>query len=139
MVLPVDMPNTPNLTSAVTQAVAAGIQVDGFTATTRVKALIGGEYSAQLTQQLPPVAGGLVDAATTNETSQRQGVIGSLPTPSFFADAKEKMRDGRAPSWCPITGSASMPDDLTRIQHADRDHIRLGGCGGDCRLFHLLG
>lgn len=131
MVLPVDVPNTPNLTWAVTKAVAAGTQVDGFTVTTRVKTVIGDEYSAQLMRQLPPVAGGLVDAATMNETSQRQEVIGSLPTPSFLADAKEKMRDGRAPSWCPITGSASMADNSTRIQNADREHIRLGGWGGE--------
>ena len=89
MVLPVDVPNTPNLTWSVTKPVAAGTQVDGFTATTRVKTVISGEYSAQLTRQLPAVQGGLVDAATMSGTSPKQAVIGSLPTPSFLADAKE--------------------------------------------------
>jgi hypothetical protein len=36
LVLPLDVPNTPNLTWAVTKPVAAGVQIDGFTATTRV-------------------------------------------------------------------------------------------------------
>jgi hypothetical protein len=36
MVLPVDVPNTPNLTWMVTKPVAAGAQINGFTATTRV-------------------------------------------------------------------------------------------------------
>ena len=89
MVLPVDVPNTPNLTWAVTKPVAAGTQVDGFTATTRVKTVIGGEYAAQLTRKLAPVQGGLVDAATIADTSDKQAVIGALPTPSFLADAKE--------------------------------------------------
>jgi hypothetical protein len=34
LVLPVDVPNTPNLTWTVTKPVAAGVQIDGFTATT---------------------------------------------------------------------------------------------------------
>src|SRR6202040_71327 len=36
LVLPVDVPNTPNLTWTVTKPVAAGVQIDGFTATTHV-------------------------------------------------------------------------------------------------------
>jgi hypothetical protein len=32
LVLPVDVPNTPNLTWTVTKPVAAGVQIDGFTA-----------------------------------------------------------------------------------------------------------
>lgn len=51
--------------------------------------MISGEYSAQLTRQLPAVVGGLVDAATMSDTSPKQAVIGSLPTPSFLAEAKE--------------------------------------------------
>ncbi len=88
MVLPVDVPNTPNLTWAVTKPVAAGATVDGFTATTNVKTVIGGQYSAQVTRPLPAVPGGIVDAATMAATSPKQAVIGSLPTPSFLADTK---------------------------------------------------
>ena len=35
LVLPLDVPNTPNLTWTVTKPVAAGAQIDGFTATTK--------------------------------------------------------------------------------------------------------
>jgi hypothetical protein len=39
LVLPVDVPGTANLTWTVTKPVAAGAQIDGFTATTRVSAI----------------------------------------------------------------------------------------------------
>ena len=87
LVLPVDVPNTPNLTWTVTKPVAAGGQVDGFTAVTRVGTTVQGEYSAQITQQAPAtqVAAGppAVAAAPT-----KQALIGLLPTPSFLADVK---------------------------------------------------
>src|SRR5580692_1881798 len=57
MVLPLDVPNTPNLTWTVTKPVAAGTQIDGFTATTRVSALVQGQYTAQVTRQLPAIQG----------------------------------------------------------------------------------
>src|ERR1700722_2689354 len=50
MVLPLDVPNTPNLTWTVTKPIAAGAQIDGFTATTRVRARVPGEYGAQVTR-----------------------------------------------------------------------------------------
>src|ERR1700736_3632099 len=56
-VLPVDVPNTPNLTWTVTKPVAAGAQIEGFTATTHVGSMVQGEYSAQVTRQLPAVQG----------------------------------------------------------------------------------
>ena len=65
LVLPVDVPNTPNLTWMVTKPVAAGGQIDGFTATTHV-GTVQGENSAQATRQsqattmpagMTPVAG----------------------------------------------------------------------------------
>jgi len=49
MVLPLDVPNTPNLTWTVTKPVAAGAQIDGFSATTQVGAMVQGQYSAQVT------------------------------------------------------------------------------------------
>ena len=87
LVLPVDVPNTPNLTWTVTKPVAAGAQVDGFTAITRVPTTVEGEYSAQITRQAPapklPAGTSALPAAPT-----KQALIGLLPTPSFLADAK---------------------------------------------------
>ena len=81
MVLPVDVPGTPNLTWTVTKPVAAGAQVDGFTATTRVGTMGQGAYSAQVTRQSPALPG-----VPTRES--KQALIGTLPTPSFLADLK---------------------------------------------------
>lgn len=86
-VLPVDVPNTPNLTWTVTKPVAAGAQLDGFTATTRVAGMVKGEYSAQLTQQLPAVKGAAAGPAVAAGAS-KQALIGTLPTPGFLADVK---------------------------------------------------
>jgi hypothetical protein len=84
LVLPVDVPNTPNLTWTVTKPVAAGAQIDGFTATTRVSAMVQGEYTAQVTRQLPAIQGAQGAAAKP----AKQALIGALPTPSFLADVK---------------------------------------------------
>ena len=81
MVLPLDVPNTPTLTWTVTKPVAAGAQVAGFTATTRVVATVQGAYSAQVTRQTPAIPG-----MAAGES--KQAVIGALPTPSFLADVK---------------------------------------------------
>jgi hypothetical protein len=88
LVLPVDVPDTPNLTWTVTKLVAGGAQLDGFTATTRVNAIVEGEYTAQVTRQSPAVrgvAGGTPGAAAT-ET--KQALIGTLSTPKFLAEVK---------------------------------------------------
>jgi hypothetical protein len=88
MVLPLDVPNTPNLTWTVTKPVAAGAQIDGFTATTHVSTMVQGEYSAQVTRQEPAIQGaaaGMPDAAAK---ASKQALIGALATPSFLADVK---------------------------------------------------
>jgi hypothetical protein len=87
LVLPVDVPNTPNLTWTATKPVAAGATVAGFTATTRVGAVIEGGYTAQVTRQLPAVQGSAGAAAMAARTS-KQALIGALPTPSFLAPDK---------------------------------------------------
>jgi len=87
MVLPVDVPNTPNLTWTVTKPVAAGAQIDGFVATTRMSALVEGEYSAQVTRQLPAVKGA-AGAPGSAAKATKQALIGALPTPSFLANVK---------------------------------------------------
>ena len=81
MVLPVDVPNTPNLTWTVTKPVAAGTEIDGFTATTSVSAIVQGEYSGQVTRQLPAVQG-------VAAKPSKQALIGEIPTPSFLAELK---------------------------------------------------
>lgn len=81
MVLPLDVPNTPNLTWTVTKPVAGGAQIDGFTAITRVGTMVQGEYSAQVTRQIPAVPGAAAKPS-------KQALIGALPTPSFLADVK---------------------------------------------------
>jgi hypothetical protein len=88
LVLPVDVPGTPNLTWTVTKPVAAGAQIDGFTATTRVSTMVEGEYTAQITRQSPAVRG--VAAGTLGATviESKQALIGWLPTPKFLADVK---------------------------------------------------
>ena len=85
MVLPVDVPNTPNLTWTVTKAVAGGSQIDGFTATTRVPTTVEGEYSAQETRPLPAVQG-MPAGGPARPATSKQAVIGTLPTPSFLAN-----------------------------------------------------
>jgi len=89
MVLPLDVPNTPNMTWTVTKPVAAGAQIDGFTATTHVSAMVQGEYSAQVTRrQLPAVQGAVAGMSGAAAKASKQALIGALPTPSFLADVK---------------------------------------------------
>ena len=88
MVLPVDVPNTPNLTWTVTKPVAAGAQIDGFTATTHVSAMVQGQYSAQVTRQLPAVQGAAAGMPFVAAKVSKQALIGALSTPSFLADVK---------------------------------------------------
>jgi hypothetical protein len=88
MVLPVDVPNTPNLTWTVTKPVAAGAQIDGFTATTRASAMVQGQYTAQVTRQLPAIQGAGAGTPSVAAKPSKQALIGALPTPSFLADVK---------------------------------------------------
>ncbi len=88
MVLPLDVPNTPNLAWTVTKPVAAGTQIVGFTATTRVSAMVQGEYSAQATRQVPAVQGAAVGTSGAAAKASKQALIGALATPSFLADVK---------------------------------------------------
>ncbi|MCW6512206.1 hypothetical protein [Lichenifustis flavocetrariae] len=84
-VMPLDVPNTPNLTWTVTSR-SRRAQVDGFTATTRVNTTIQGEYSAQVTRNPSAVQ---VEASSTpavTRQSSKQALIGMLPTPSFLAE-----------------------------------------------------
>jgi hypothetical protein len=88
LVLPLDVPNTPNLTWTVTKPVAAGAEIDGFTATTRVSTMVQGEYAAQVTRQSPAVRGAAAGTPGAAAVVSKQAVIGALPMPSFLADTK---------------------------------------------------
>jgi hypothetical protein len=88
VVLPVDVPGTPNLTWTVTKPVSGGVQIDGFTATTRVSAMVEGEYTAQVTRQSPVVPGVAAGAPGAAAMEAKQALIGTLPTPKFLADVK---------------------------------------------------
>ena len=89
VVLPLDVPNTPNLTWTVTKPVAGGTQIDGFTATTRVGTMVQGQYSAQVTRQLPAMQGAAAGGTpSVTAKASKQAVISALPTPSFLAEVK---------------------------------------------------
>jgi hypothetical protein len=88
LVLPVDIPETPNLTWTVTKPVAAGAQIDGFTATTRVSAMAEGEYTAQVTRHSLAIRGVAAGTPGAAAMVSKQALIGALPTPKFLADVK---------------------------------------------------
>jgi hypothetical protein len=88
LVLPVDVPGTPNLTWTVTKPVAAGVQIDGFTATTRVSTMVHGEYTAQVTCVSPAIGGVAAGTPGAEALVYKQALIGWLLTPGFLADVK---------------------------------------------------
>jgi hypothetical protein len=89
VVLPLDVPNTPNLTWTVTKPVAGGTQIDGFTATTRVGTMVQGQYAAQVTRQSPVIQGAAAGGTPSiTAKASKQAVISVLPTPSFLAEVK---------------------------------------------------
>jgi len=88
LVLPLDIPDTPNLTWTVTKSVAGGVLIDGFTATTRVSGMVQGEYTALVTRQAPAVQGAAAGTPGAVAGATKQALIGTLPTPSFLADVK---------------------------------------------------
>ena len=86
MVLPVDVPNTPNLTWTATKPIAAGTTIEGFTANTKSPTTVEGEYSAQVTRDAVAVKGS--PSGMSTPASSKQAVIGLLPTPGFLAPLK---------------------------------------------------
>jgi hypothetical protein len=72
----------------VTKPVAAGAQIDGFTATTRVSAMVQGQYTAQVTRQLPAIQGNAAGTPSVAAKASKQALIGALRMPSFLAEAK---------------------------------------------------
>ena len=84
LVLPLDVPNTPNLTWTAATPVKSGSRIDGFSATTRVGTMVSGEYAAQVTRTIPSVG----IAGTAVPAQDRQAVIGMVPAPTFLAETK---------------------------------------------------
>jgi len=68
--------------------VAAGAQVAGFTATTRMAGTTQGQYSAQVTRQMPVVKGVPAGSPLVAAQPVKQALIGPLPTPTFLIDTK---------------------------------------------------
>jgi hypothetical protein len=88
LVLPLDVPDTPNLTWTVTKPVAGGMQIDGFSATTRVGTMVQGQYTAQVTRQQPAIRGAAAGSPGATAVASKQAAIGSLPAPGFLANLK---------------------------------------------------
>ncbi len=88
VVAPVDIAGTPNLTWTVTKPVAGGAQIDGFQATTRMAETVMGQYTAQVTRQIPVVQGAPAGTPFADVHDFKQAIIGLLPAPSFLADVK---------------------------------------------------
>jgi hypothetical protein len=47
-----------------------------------------GQYTAQVTRQVPPIGGVATGTPGAAATVSKQALIGALPTPSFLADVK---------------------------------------------------
>ena len=84
LVLPVDVPGT----WTVTKPIAAGAQIDGFTATTRVSATVYGTYTAQVTRKSVAIKGAAAGTPGAEASDSKQALIGWLLTPKFLADVK---------------------------------------------------
>jgi hypothetical protein len=88
LVLPVDIPGTPNITWTATAVVKPGTEITGFSAATRVTTITDGMYSGQVTQRSGPIHGAEGSPGSATMTS-KQAQIGMIATPSFLADLKK--------------------------------------------------
>jgi hypothetical protein len=88
LVLPVDIPGTPNITWTATAVVKPGTEVIGFSAATRVTTMTDGMYSALVTQRSGPIQGAAGSPGSATMTS-KQAQIGMIATPSFLAELKK--------------------------------------------------
>ena len=88
LVLPVDIPNTPNITWTATAPVKPGAEVAGFSATTGVGTMTDGMYSAQVSQRSAPIKGASGSPGNAAMVS-KQAQIGMIATPSYLANLKK--------------------------------------------------
>jgi hypothetical protein len=75
LVLPVDIPGTPNITWTATAVVKPGTEVTGFSAATRMTTMTDGMYSTQVTHRSGPVQGAAGSPGSAIMTS-KQAQIG---------------------------------------------------------------
>ena len=68
--------------TAFSKPVAARVQIEGFAATTRVSTMVQGQYTAQVTRQLPAVRGVAAGTAGAAAIESKQALIRTLPIPS---------------------------------------------------------
>jgi hypothetical protein len=88
MVLPVDIPGTPNITWTVTGVMKPGTEVTGFSAVTRMGTTTDGMYSAMVTQRSGPIQGATGSPGSATMVA-KQAEIGMITTPSFLAELKK--------------------------------------------------
>jgi hypothetical protein len=88
LVLPMDIPGSPNLTWTATAPVKPGAEITGFSATTRVGTMTDGMYSALVTQRSGAIKGA-PGAAGSGAMASKQAQIGLIETPSFLAELKK--------------------------------------------------
>jgi len=88
LVLPIDVPGTPNLTWTATASVKPATEVTGFSATTRVSTMTDGMYSVFVTERSGPIKGAS-GALGAGATVSKQAQIGTIATPSFLLDLKK--------------------------------------------------
>jgi hypothetical protein len=50
--------------------------------------MVQGQYTAQITRQLPAIQGAAAEAPSAAAKPSKQALIGALPTPSFLANVK---------------------------------------------------
>ena len=65
-------------TSRIRPTFAAGVQIDGFTATTRVSGMVQGEYTAQVTRQAPAIQGAAAGTPGAAPMVSKQALIGTF-------------------------------------------------------------
>ena len=88
LVLPVDIPNTPNITWAATAPVKPGAEVTGFSATTRVGTINRRDVLGAVTQRSAPIKGASGSPGNAAMVS-KQAQIGMIATPSYLANLKK--------------------------------------------------
>ena len=86
LVLPVDVPGTPNLTWTCTKSVKAGTEVTGFSAKTRVAKTTDGMYSAQVTRPAAAIEGLAAEPGKPAGKPIKEGRIGTITKPAFLLD-----------------------------------------------------
>ena len=75
--VPTDIPGTPNLTWSPTSPVEGGMDIEGFSATTKSAGTTMGEYSAQVTRT--------ENSAEGQSSPSKQALIGQITAPRFLA------------------------------------------------------